>query len=562
MKLLDSAYIRTGNRNTGSKRVGGWHARSQCAGSRLTKSRHTGSRHTRSRHGLRASIGLLAACLILAITSTGLITWLGISWRNQEISLDRHLDLQSSQILSGYDREILERYGLWGYDPATIDSAFWQGELLATAAVSSYEAEPLSPLRQPDLLLQQISTFASTRVPVAVLDEIWDRIELFRETGTAVANVPLLSEFSEMDFSLPEIPAELPGPLEPTGSGVVVNTSSGVVVNTSSGILKDRALADKKNTGINYVPLGLTKRTDDQEIRDEAVEQAEDDARGVNDLFRGKLSEILALDHESEVPLLTGMAADNEQGIISLLLVLVSEGIDYLNFDYPRIVDKMLFQEYVINQFSSEVRGPAAASQNGKSFLTLSGQKMSDLDFTSHYEAESILLAQRNEWVTAGIITGVLASTRLALQFAAILNDGQKMATYQGVGTTLASALALLSLGTVVIDPLVVARVFALIEAAIQMFSDVKQLKQGKGVALFPLKGNSLERIDMFYIDYLRLMGLFVPLEKQATVAAEIIENVAETELSCGIRLNILFSRGSGARSVRKEMHYAVLTPG
>lgn len=554
MKLLDSAYIRTGNRNTGSKRAGGWHARSQCAGSRHARSGHAGSRHTRSRHGLRASIGLLAACLILAITSTGLITWLGISWRNQEISLDRHLDLQSSQILSGYDREILERYGLWGYDPATIDSAFWQSELLATAAVSSYEAEPLSPLRQPDLLLQQISTFASTRVPVAVLDEIWDRIELFREAGTAVANVPLLSEFSETDFSLPEIPAELPGPLEPTGSGVVVNDGS--------GILKDRAIADKKNTGISFVPLGLTKRTDDQEIRDEAVEQAEDDARGVNDLFRGKLSEILAMDRESEVPLLTGMAADNEQGIISLLLVLVSEGIDYLNFDYPRIVDKMLFQEYVINQFSSEVRGPAAASQNGKSYLTLSGQKMSDLDFTSHYEAESILLAQRNEWVTAGIITGVLASTRLALQFAAILNDSQKMATYQGVGTTLASALALLSLGTVVIDPLVVARVFALIEATIQMFSDVKQLKQGKGVALFPLKGNSLERIDMFYIDYLRLMGLFVPMEKQAIMAAEIVENVAEAELSCGIRLNILFSRGSGARSVRKEMHYAVLTQG
>ncbi len=480
---------------------------------------------------LQASVSLLAACLILAITSTGLITWLGISWRNQELTLDRYLNLQSNQILSLYSREALERYGLWGYDAKVLDEEFLQKELSSTAKVLSYQAEPSLPFSDPNVAITQVSAFSTTRVPLALIDELWGRIEHFRQAGLAIDDLPLLE-----GVSLPELPA-----LPEVADGA-----------------KAASYTFTPSTDVYFSPRMLDFE-EDPEAEEAIRESAQEDFAEVSEAVEDSLQGLLALDRAEGTNILTGFAASDENGIISTLLLLVSEGMKHLQFDYPRVLDKLLFQEYVINQFSSEVRGPAADSASGKDFLTLSGQKMSELRFASEHEAEEILLAQPNAFLRTALVTGLLASTRLALHYAAISNNPTKMSGYQSAAATLSSAVAILSLGTILLEPMTIARVFALIDAAIQMFSDVKALKQGKGVALYPLPGHSLNQVDLFYTDYLRLLGLFVPLEKQASSLSAIVAKNLGHELSSVIRLALAFSRSGREVTIGRDLQYAVL---
>ncbi len=493
---------------------------------------------------LRASISLVACILVVAITGVGLTTVRGISERSREVTLDRVLNLQTQQLLATYDRDLLERYGLWGFDPAGVSESQALKDLKQVSGILSYQFSPDYPLADSEVLLKQVVSFSKTRVSVALIDELIERVKDFRSAGNLLSTSPELQQAIEQVGSVfPRLPAGQPGIPDVIDDNPHYSTLS----------LNYTRYFDRARLAESMEP-------EEPALSEEEEAQVEEGLKKIY-TFEKEIEALLNrpdAQDEDLIPILTPAPADT---MVGHLLNLVNRGINLLDFEVPRIFNKVLFQEYILNQFSSQVRGPKAKTAEGKSFITLSGQKMSDLKFTSNFQAESILLTIENEFLARGAVVAALASTRLALNYLALLQDPARMAKHEAIAAVIVTGVAIASLGSVILEPLAVARLLALVDAGRLMLSDVSKLRKGEGVPLYP--GNhALGKIDIYYTDYLRIMGVVPKLENQLAHAARILEKTAGHPLVSGGQHSVSFLSNRREQVIRRGWNYAVLNQG
>lgn len=498
---------------------------------------------------LRGSLSLLASVLIVAITSTAILTARGIALRNSELALDRLLNLQGQQALSSYDRSLLERYGLWGFDPAKIDQAQQLRDLAQVPGVKDYSLRFAGELTEPEVLRRQVSQFAKSRVTLELFGEIWQRIQDFRMMGNFLEHSSGLQDAIEgvREF-VPAIPAtaELTKPLLRSGG---VSASMGTEV--SSNTLRFSAFHINRHTESDV---------DEEPVLSEEEIEALDTGLGYVDDMASDLSGVFGQSDDFEISLTDDEGDSDTQSRLMSLLTMVSQGLDVMQFEVPFVLEKILFQEYVLAQFSSAVRGPAAFEKEAQNFQTLSRQNMSKLDFSEKFEAEMILLAQNRAFSARLFVNSTIGATRLATHFMAEVSDAYRMGRHKAAAASISAAIAILSLGTVVLEPASIAYSLALVTAAKNMLLDLRQILEGRGVALYPAASNPLYQVKVYYIDYLRILGLVLPIDKQAEVAAAvIIKNIGHSPVT-SIEQQLRLHNGGLVIPYERRWSYAVST--
>lgn len=455
---------------------------------------------------LRGSVTLLASVIIFSITATGMIASKGAKKRQTELELHRLLDLQGEQLLSLYDRNLLERYGIWAFDPLKIDLKFNTKEILSIPGVNYYHMKPHGYYGEGKNFYTQAVHFAKGRLPLRAADELYERIKAFQEAGKVVSGVPVAAAIEKMSSFLPklsrgiDLPAIESGVSERQGGSKAPPAASGGAAPVSR-----KAEPDKEQD----------KDKDKAGQKENALTKEEEDALR---LFRG---EVKAFDAETGSAFQT--EEDKKTGLLASVLTGLSRGIDALTFELPESLNKLIFQEYVLSQFSSQVRGPDAKTDEGKHFRTLSGQFMSDIKVMQPFEAERILTGFENPHAARAAVSALILSTRLVLNFAAEINDDYRMARHRAKASALSAIIAAATLGEVQLDPEPLSYILALLASGKNAYGDRLKLNKGETAALYPAEGHTLSKVHIYYTDYLRLISLFLPAEELAARAGHYV---------------------------------------
>lgn len=466
----------------------------------------------------RGSVSILAALIISAVTMTGLAAAAASSYRLQLLRLHRLAELQAEQILSMYDRELLERYGLWGYDPTDIPLKENTSDLISLLPGTSCSIKPLKPLSEPEIFKEQAVHFAKSRLPLRLGEEIYQRLKRIAEGGRSLNLLPLLEASEKVKNLLPDLSSaeslpQLPASLPPASR----NIPSG---HTGSAPAKTKGLPPYAENQAEDTKAE-EKEEDKEEKEKEKAEKEEKDReeeikREGESVWRVFSEEMKAFGaaHPEYAP-----SEGSLSGLVQSLFEKMDRALSFLDFELPAFMEDLIFQEYILHEFTSQVRGPGAGTEEGRNYRMLSGSLFSDYSVTEKYEAESIITGAKSGHMAKVMVNTLLFSTRLMLNYAEEISNERKMAVHEAKAAAVSAAVVFFSLGTIVLDPEALAMVFALLPALRNADKDVKRLLEGKGVPFYPDPSSFPSRIDIFYVDYLRIIALFRSTDKMAARA-------------------------------------------
>lgn len=188
----------------------------------------------------------------------------------------------------------------------------------------------------------------------------------------------------------------------------------------------------------------------------------------------------------------------------------------YVDADLPSIVDRLLLNEYSVFSFDSVVSKYEGddgyedeANILGISFDEIHGSNtMGDLEYLFVGSSDSTC----NNLVSFGTIFGI----RLILDYSAYLMDDSMRSLALVMAEILCILISLLTLFTVNLSPAVVQYFILFVFAYIKAFSDVSRLLLGMTVPIFyndSVCDTLGDFADTQYRDYFRILLLFIPEE-------------------------------------------------
>ena len=119
-------------------------------------------------------ISLILAITIFWTSTIAVFSYRYAYIRAEESKLNRLLDLSLKQAMASYDRELLERYGLWGLEEGLINNSFFESGLKQSYLLESFDYKACDQL-EDEVLYEQILTFSKSRVLTEVLSELFTR---------------------------------------------------------------------------------------------------------------------------------------------------------------------------------------------------------------------------------------------------------------------------------------------------------------------------------------------------------------------------------------------------
>lgn len=490
---------------------------------------------------LRGSVSLMAAIMISVITLTALNTAKAVSYQQRALALERLADLQNEQILSLYERDILAFYGLWAYDMTLPDRAFNAREVKRQIPQSQLRQLPEYPLSDADVFMKQALSFSKNRLPLDLAQELYERVKAIAAAGSLLSDEKVSKAIEGIKSFLPKLqsPGKLPGlPAESSASGACLPPSA-----AKTALLKADIRSDDK-------PSENNSGGEEQEA--EQNKEKEQNALNAWFDFERALSQAA---HE------TNISGDNlsTSGFALSFLQLLEQASKLLDFKTPAFSDRFIMQEYILNQFTSVVRGPRSRAENGKNFRTLTGRLMSEYKTKSNYEAESIITGIKSDRHARLAVRALIVSSRAAFNYAAEINNEAKMAIHKAKASAIAAGVLLLSAGTVEIDPQQLAYVLAIVPALNQSAQDLQTLEKGRSIAIYKDPQSSLSKLGIYYIDYLRLMALFRSPEDLAEAASHCVIRNSGCYGMCGIKTMAALQLGRQRISYERSLQYAVL---
>lgn len=420
---------------------------------------------------VKASISLLLAISIFWTSSIAIYTYRSAFMRNELLQLERLVDLYASQTLSKYNRDLLSRYGLWGFEEkeqSTLISKFNKENLL-----TNNEVEILSKL-EGDILYSDILKFTNTRIHRSYFERIQGLIKSFRESTVSTREIKLEDILERLQQAIKLFPRD---PID-----------------------FDEKFPHKPGKAARNLYLNLSSEEDELSTEDFSLWMNFLDLLNSLKTFEFKLpfsDESIGFD----------MGNDPLQSIIEL----IQKGSINIGDITKPIVDDMHFNEYVLFQYQSLTRGKHAKSDDGKNFITLTGKKLREQKHYSAIEAEKILLGSKHNTEALIKVIQFQLSNRVFMNYLAEITNESKMNTHKLNAEIVSKIILLVSLGSVQIDGEIIAYALALVPAFIEAAKDLHQLFDGDQVALFPNSSSVFYKVKVDYIDYLRLQALFTP---------------------------------------------------
>ncbi len=481
----------------------------------------------RKRKYLKASVSLLAAAMIGVITLTALMSARALQYQQNALMLHRLVDLQSEQILSLYERQLLEEYGLWAFAPETLDYAFNFEELRRQLPKADYRIEVLEPLADPEVFQEQSINFAKKRLPLKTAAAFYERLQAF----SRAQNVLKDEEFKKAKGFLEKF-AKAP--------------SADFPEKVKGGAMKSPG---QNGPSLAYPDQREEEREEEQSEAEREREEKRREAEEMRKSFSSDLKDAYKELYPEEY-------VKDDQTIAAELSGILDQASNFLDFSLPPFAERFVFHEYILQHFTSAVRGPGASFEAGRNYRSLSGKLFSECERTEKYEAECIIFGTDSSKAARLAAESIIISTRLALRYAAEINNETKMALHKAKASALSAAAFVASLGTLEIDPEALSYLFALIPAIRSAADDLKLLKNGGTVPLYPDPEHVLCRAGIYYTDYLRLFMLLRSDEALAGQAASFMIRNTSSYPFCAIRIEASLPFGRERIRYERTEHY------
>lgn len=417
------------------------------------------------KNGRRGGITVFLCIILSVLIIIETIFISGSYQRKSEVILTEAVSHQVEQILSQFDRDALNWYGIYVLDNVTADHAVFDR---MTDSMDGFEfSYHLTDQMNNDDLRAAVSEFMRLR-------------------GLAFEGTALLDR---LNISLSQL------------TGTDANLSVGVasVLPTLKEYVKNRKAFAAAITALQILcnTLGIGgKMKDFLDFMDQ-----------LSDVFEEHGSAALQIGDSSVV------VSVFDPACISSLTSVFDQ---YLDADLPSAVDRLLINEYAAFSFDSRVK--KYESDNGMEPETnILGIPFSDIHGQNQCDLEYLLVGASRPIDNTFVASGLLIGTRLLLNMSAFLMDSTKRTVALGIAEVLSLLISIISLGTVIIEPHAIEYFILFIMAYIQSVTDSLKLVNGLSVPLFYNKKvtDTLgDFSDTNYRDYFRLFLLFVPEEQ------------------------------------------------
>ena len=417
------------------------------------------------KNGRRGGITVFLCIILSVLIIIETIFISGSYQRKREVILTEAVSHQVEQILSQFDRDALNWYGIYVLDNVTADHAVFDR---MTDSMDGFEfSYHLTDQMNNDDLRAAVSEFMRLR-------------------GLAFEGTALLDR---LNISLSQL------------TGTDANLSVGVasVLPTLKEYVKNRKAFAAAITALQILcnTLGIGgKMKDFLDFMDELSEVFEE--HGSAALQIGDSSVVVSVFDPACISSLTS-AFDQ-----------------YLDADLPSAVDRLLINEYAAFSFDSRVK--KYESDDGMEPETnILGIPFSDIHGQNQCDLEYLLVGASRPIDNTFVASGLLIGTRLLLNMSAFLMDSTKRTVALGIAEVLSLLISIISLGTVIIEPHAIEYFILFIMAYIQSVTDSLKLVNGLSVPLFYNKKVTDTLGDFSntnYRDYFRLFLLFVPEEQ------------------------------------------------
>lgn len=224
--------------------------------------------------------------------------------------------------------------------------------------------------------------------------------------------------------------------------------------------------------------------------------------------------------------------------IIELFSLLVdAETPEYLDYLYINKYAAALFDSSV-SKIKEGADKRDEANIYGTSFLKINGGNRADLEY---------LLTGKEEKSAISTTKTMVFATRALLNLGTFLLDQKKLSESEGIADIICACVALLSAGTVAIDPTVVKYLVIVTWALQRSFQDMNKLADGGKIAIFDhssLKGQ--EGIDALiqtrYRDYVEFFLMFVERRVLLSRMIEIFNRYSGGKLYVSVQINVQYS--------------------
>jgi hypothetical protein len=187
------------------------------------------------------------------------------------------------------------------------------------------------------------------------------------------------------------------------------------------------------------------------------------------------------------------------------------------------VYDKFCLMEYALGYFIPRVTIHAEQGST-QPLLTLDGRQMTDLATARSCEVECLITGIKDSHAASLVVRMAIISMRSFLQLVALLLDETRLAALRTAAVSIAGAIAVLSVGTVIFDPELLTWVLAVGEALKAGYQDSQRLIEGKAVPIWPGRGKI--NVNCWYQDYLRLLLLMLPQSMVLERSAQILERI------------------------------------
>ena len=485
-------------------------------------SRFTWFRQVRSQIRHRCGSLSLFFCVLLAALVTVMGAWLQAARiRSYEADIARCLSAQVQVGLASYDRDLLDQFGLFGFKNLTPDQTIIEGMLPSLAGadncVITVRAE--HPLYDRTELKAQLLMHMKARVPAIYLDVLAERLSQFAQClPGSKTSLPATKSFS--------LTAMKPGLPNPDG-GLAEGTAT--FSNPAGGLVEGSAAFSNPTGGLAEVLQDILPDLSKEMVRGLAeslfgdlIDKLEDDLlRSVRETYRRYATDWMGIGQDDALTDILGEMPDflNPQSLTAL-----GSRIDQLmTFATPPIYDKFCIMEYALGYFVPRV---TMRSENGASvpLLTLDGRSMPDLPDGRASEVECLITGLKDAHVASLVVRMAIISMRSFLQLVALMLDETRLAALRTAATSIAAAIAAISVGTVLFDPELLTWVLAVGEALKAGYQDSQRLIDGKSVPVWP--GKPKINMNVWYQDYLRLLLLILPQSLVLERSARLLEKI------------------------------------
>lgn len=442
----------------------------------------------------RGGIVIFLSIVLSAVILVQTILFSGIALRYREIEARRTMQLQAEYLLSDYNESLLKNYGLYGLNHVGTDfSVFKRTNRFSENAVLSCDViDKLSS----EALEKAIADYMTLRYPTIVVSDIASRIA---------------------------------GAINEVKSSSIYNSGSKKSFSWMNQL--KTIMGDSENW--MWAIEGLEAVVDTIDFNDKL-----DDFYDFIDNLKTVVERSATLTFQDEDGIDQELNVFDPTSFTHLMEFLSGtiQGTD------NEVLNHLYINAYAVNFFDSRLENTYF---DGEAFpeCNVYGTPFSEINTVNHSDIEYMLTGAQSTFGANFQTSSLIFLVRAISNLSTFLLDEVKVYKAQGVAEVLCMVVALLSAGTVVIDPVSAQYAILLIWAMTISFKDVDQLKSGKTVSLLhhsKVEDGAIGSALMTnYKDYVSFFMLFVSDDKILKRMLKILERINGGDINIAIELEL-----------------------